>query len=85
MCSSDLRQFRQAFGGTFIVNGGYDRAKAEAAIETGAADLIAFGTSFLANPDLVDRLQANAPLNAPNPATFYGGGAEGYTDYPTLG
>ena len=81
----DWRQFRQAFGGTFIVNGGYDRAKAEAAIETGAADLIAFGTSFLANPDLVDRLQANAPLNAPNPATFYGGGAEGYTDYPTLG
>ena len=81
----DWRQFRQGFGGTFMVNGGYDRAKAEAAIESGAADLVAFGTGFLANPDLVTRLKTNAPLNAPNVATFYGGGAEGYTDYPTLG
>jgi N-ethylmaleimide reductase len=80
----DWRQLRQAFGGTFVVNGGYDRQKAESAIETGAADLVAFGTSFLANPDLVTRLQRNAPLNQPNPATFYGGGAQGYTDYPTL-
>ena len=81
----DWRQMRQAFGGTFVVNGGYDRPKAEAAIESGAADLVAFGSTFLANPDLVRRLQQNAPLNPPNPATFYGGGAEGYTDYPTLG
>jgi N-ethylmaleimide reductase len=81
----DWRQFRQAFGGVFVVNGGYDRAKAEAAIENGAADLVAFGSSFLANPDLVTRLERNAPLNPPNPTTFYGGGAEGYTDYPTLG
>jgi len=81
----DWRQFRQAFGGTLVVNGGYDRAKAEAAIESGTADLVAFGTGFLANPDLVTRLKTNAPLNAPNVATFYGGGAEGYTDYPTLG
>ena len=76
---------RRAFGGTFVVNGGYDRSKAEAAIESDAADLVAFGSTFLANPDLVQRLQRNAPLNPPNPATFYGGGAEGYTDYPTLG
>jgi len=81
----DWQQMRRAFGGTFVVNGGYDRSKAEAAIESDAADLVAFGSTFLANPDLVQRLQRNAPLNPPNPATFYGGGAEGYTDYPTLG
>ena len=81
----DWRQFRQAFGGTFMVNGGYDRAKAEAAIAGGAADLVAFGSPYIANPDLVERLQQNVPLNAPDVATFYGGGAEGYTDYPTLG
>ena len=50
-----------------------------------AADLIAFGKPFLANPDLVERLKRGAPLNAPDKATFYGGGAKGYTDYPTLG
>jgi N-ethylmaleimide reductase len=50
----------------------------------GAADLIAFGKPFLANPDLVERLKRGAPLNAPDKATFYGGGAKGYTDYPTL-
>ena len=62
----------------------YDRAKAEAALESGAADLVAFGVSFLANPDLVARLKRNAPLNEANYATFYGGGAEGYTDYQPL-
>lgn len=80
----DWLRLRRAFGGTFIVNGGYDRAKAEAALESGLADLVAFGVPFLANPDLVERLKRNAPLNAPNPATFYGGGAEGYTDYQLL-
>ena len=49
------------------------------------ADLIAFGKPFLANPDLVERLKRGAPLNAPDKATFYGGGAKGYTDYPVLG
>jgi N-ethylmaleimide reductase len=81
----DWQALKQAFGGTFVVNGGYDRAKAEAAIDSGAADLVAIGVPFIANPDLVERLKQNAPLNAPNQATFYGGGAEGYTDYPTLG
>jgi len=80
----DWKALRQAFGGTFVVNGGYDRAKAEAALERDEADLVAMGVPFLANPDLVERLKRNAPLNAPNPATFYGGGAVGYTDYPTL-
>jgi N-ethylmaleimide reductase len=49
-----------------------------------AADLIAFGKPFISNPDLVERLKAGAPLNAPDKATFYGGGAKGYTDYPAL-
>ena len=53
-------------------------------IESGAADLVAFGKSFLANPDLVERIRTNAPLNEPDAATFYGGGAKGYTDYPVL-
>ena len=75
---------RAAFRGPFILNGGYDRAAADAAIADGHADLIAFGVPYLANPDLPERYARNAPLNAPNPATFYGGGAEGYIDYPTL-
>ena len=80
----DWERLRRAFGGTFIVNGGYDRARAIAALETGAADLVAFGVPYLANPDLVERLRRGAPLNTASPATFYGGEAEGYTDYPAL-
>jgi N-ethylmaleimide reductase len=81
---ADLSVFRKAFRGAYLANNGYDRASAIAAVESGAADLIAFGRQFISNPDLVARLERNAPLNAPKPATFYGGGAEGYTDYPTL-
>jgi hypothetical protein len=66
----DWQRLLRIFGGTFIVNNGYDRAKAEAALESGAADLVAFGVSFLANPDLVERLRRNAPLNKANHATF---------------
>jgi N-ethylmaleimide reductase len=66
-----------------MVNNGYDKALAESALE-GGADLVAFGKTFLANPDLVRRLREDAPLNKPDKATFYGGGAKGYTDYPTL-
>ncbi|GJG85419.1 alkene reductase [Gemmatimonadetes bacterium T265] len=75
---------RAAFRGPLILNGGYDRATADAAIAEGRADLIAFGVPYLANPDLPERYAQGAPLNPPNPATFYGGGAEGYLDYPTL-
>ena len=76
--------YRAAGGkGAWMVNNGYDEALAEAAIESGA-DLVAFGKAFIANPDLVHRLRLSAPLNTPDKATFYGGGAEGYTDYPTL-
>lgn len=76
---------RQAWPRTFILCGGFDRATAEAAVSTGRADLIAFGRPFLANPDLVARLERNHALNAPDFSTFYTPGAKGYTDYPALG
>lgn len=75
---------KQAFGGRLILNGGFDAETANAAISEGVADLVAFGTSYLANPDLPERLRTGARLNAPDKATFYGGDAKGYTDYPTL-
>jgi len=80
----DIAALRRLFKGAYLANNGYDRAGAIEAVESGAADLIAFGKLFIANPDLVERLRRNAPLNEPQPATFYGGGAEGYTDYPPL-
>jgi N-ethylmaleimide reductase len=77
-------KLRAVFQGTLIVNGGYDAASAEAALSKGEADLVAFGVPFLANPDLPQRLQQQAPLNAPDFATFYAGEEKGYTDYPAL-
>jgi len=73
---------RKAWPRTFILAGGFDRASAEAALGEGRADLVAFGRPFLANPDLVARLQRGLPLNAPDFATFYTPGPKGYTDYP---
>lgn len=73
---------RRAWPRTFILAGGFDRAGAEAALREGRADLVAFGRPFLANPDLVARLQRGLPLNAPDFATFYTPGPKGYTDYP---
>jgi N-ethylmaleimide reductase len=67
-----------------MANNGYDFALADKVIAANEADLIAFGKLFIANPDLVERLKRGAPLNAPDKATFYGGGAKGYTDYPVL-
>lgn len=75
---------RRIFGGTFILNGGYGLNSGNKAIAQGEADLIAFGVPFLANPDLPERFRQNAPLNEPDEATYYVGGAKGYTDYPTL-
>ncbi|HEY0439141.1 MAG TPA: alkene reductase [Xanthobacteraceae bacterium] len=75
---------RRVFGGTLMVNGGYDAATASAAIGRGETDLVAFGVPFLANPDLPHRFRAGAPLNAPDFATFYTGEEKGYTDYPVL-
>jgi N-ethylmaleimide reductase len=77
-------KMRAAFGGPLMLNGGQTRATAEAALAEGRADLVSVGTAILANPDLVERWRLNAPLNTPDSATFYGGGARGYTDYPTL-
>jgi len=81
----DFLALRKSFAGAWIANNGYDGAIAAAAIESGATDMVAFGRAFIANPDLPRRLREGAPLNEPNRDTFYGGGAEGYTDYPTLG
>jgi N-ethylmaleimide reductase len=70
--------------GAWMVNNGYSRQMAFEVVASGAADLVAFGRPFISNPDLVRRLQLDAPLNALDAKTLYGGGATGYTDYPTL-
>lgn len=80
----DYAALRQAFGGPWMVNNGYSRQMALDAVASGAADLVAFGKPFIGNPDLVRRLREDAPLAALVPAQLYGGGAAGYTDYPTL-
>jgi N-ethylmaleimide reductase len=69
---------------TIIANGGYDKASGEALLEKGAADIISFGSLFLANPDLPRRFELNAELNRADRATMFGGGENGYTDYPFL-
>lgn len=79
-----VKQIRNNFKNTLILSGGYDAERAEKDLQSGQADLVAFGRPFLANPDLVERFQQNAPLNDPDQDTFYTAGAEGYTDYPTL-
>ncbi|RDJ11338.1 alkene reductase [Rhizobium grahamii] len=81
-----LRQAYEKAGGkaNWMVNNGYDREMAIDAVESGRADLVAFGKPFIANPDLVERLEKNLPLNAPQQATFYGGGPKGYIDYPVV-
>jgi len=76
--------FRAAGGGTVILSGGYDVERAEADLQSGAADLIAFGRPFIANPDLVARLQSGKELAVPDQTTFYSPGEAGYTDYPAL-
>lgn len=74
---------RQKFGGTLMVNGGLTRESGESLVASGLADLVSFGTLFLANPDLPERFAESAELNAPDRATFYGGDHRGYIDYPT--
>lgn len=81
----DYASLRKRFKQAYMANNGYDLELANKVLDSGAADLIAFGKPFISNPDLVERLKKGAPLNAPDKATFYGGGAKGYTDYPTLG
>lgn len=76
---------RKIFKGKIIAAGGFDFDKANDILAKGYADLVAFGRHFIANPDLVYRFQNNLPLNRYNRDTFYGGSAEGYTDYPFYG
>jgi N-ethylmaleimide reductase len=80
----DVQAMRRLFQGPYMANGGYTRERAMQAVGSGAADLVSFGQLFIANPDLPDRLQANAALNVPDAETFYGGGEKGYTDYPAM-
>ena len=76
--------FRPLYHGTLMTNGDLTRDLAERALQDGAAELVAFGRPFIANPDLVQRFRLDAPLNEADPATIYGGDEHGYTDYPTL-
>ena len=80
----DFESLRQRFKNTYIANNGYDVSLATSQLNDNKADLIAFGRPFIGNPDLVERLKTAASLSAFDPATLYGGGAEGYIDYPTL-
>lgn len=77
------RVLRERFGGRFMLNGGFDRETGNAVISEGLADLVSFGSLFLANPDLPERFAEGAPLNPPDRTTFYGGTEKGYIDYPT--
>lgn len=78
-------ELRKQFSGRWIANEGFDRDSANSIIAAGEADAVGFGKAYIANPDLPERFRLGAPLNPPRFNTFYAGGAEGYTDYPTLG
>jgi 2,4-dienoyl-CoA reductase-like NADH-dependent reductase (Old Yellow Enzyme family) len=77
-------QLKAAFGGVYIANEKFSRETAEEVIARGEADAVAFGTPFLANPDLPRRFALKAPLNEPHPESFYSPGPKGYIDYPAL-
>lgn len=79
-----LSLIRRLYDGTLVANMGYTSAEAAEAVKTDKVDAVAFGTYFLANPDLVERIKTSAPLNEADPDTFYSAGPEGYTDYPFL-
>lgn len=75
---------REAYSGAYIVGGGFTKAEANQTLADGRADAIVFGSTYIANPDLVERLEHDAPLNQPDKATFYTPGPKGYTDYPVM-
>ena len=77
-------QLKAAFGGSYIANEGFDQASGEKVLAAGEADAVAYGRTFIANPDLPKRFAQRAALNTPDPSTFYGTSASGYTDYPAL-
>jgi N-ethylmaleimide reductase len=78
------KHFRKVYNGTIIINRGFNKETAAQVIAAGDTDLVSFGVPFLANPDLVARFKADAPLNQPDQSTFYTSGEKGYTDYPTF-
>lgn len=80
----DYEALRRKFKNTYIANNGYDLDLATTKLQQGLADLFAFGRPFIANPDLIERLKTGAPLASLDPATLYGGGSAGYTDYPAM-
>lgn len=80
----DLKNLRALFDGVYITNSGYNKERGNKAIEKNIADAIAFGVPFISNPDLVQRYEIDAELNEADPSSFYGGAANGYTDYPSL-
>ena len=80
----DAAFFRPIFNGRLMVNGNYNRDRGNEVLSSGNADLVSFGRTFIANPDLPKRLANDAPLNEPDPSTFYGGDEEGYVDYPFI-
>ncbi|WP_053232116.1 alkene reductase [Sandaracinus amylolyticus] len=82
--AATARAIRATYEGPIMINGGYDRARAEAALAEGRAELVSFGRPFVANPDLVARLERGAPLATPDPSTFYTPGEKGYLDYTTM-
>lgn len=77
-------RLKEIFGGPVIANDSLTPEDGERLLSTGEADAVSYGRPFIANPDLVERFAKRAPLNEPDPSTFYGGGREGYLDYPTL-
>jgi N-ethylmaleimide reductase len=81
----DAAFFRPLWRGVLVANKGYDLARANTVLQSGAADLVSFATLFIANPDLPERLRRGGPFNAAERKTFYGGRAAGYSDYPPLG
>jgi N-ethylmaleimide reductase len=80
----DWAALKRLFKGPYVSNGGYDRGRAAAVLAEGRADLVSFGTPYVANPDLAERFRLGLPLAEPDRATLYGGDARGYTDYPAL-
>lgn len=81
---TSVAKLRARFEGAYLANNSYDRETAINTVDAGDADAVAFGRPYIANPDLKERLELSAPLNEPDPATFYGGTEKGYTDYPFL-
>lgn len=80
----DYKRIKESFGGPYMANAGYTKELAEKSLQEGAADLVSFGSLYIANPDLVARFEKSAPLATPDESTYYGGDAKGYTDYPFL-